>query len=310
MLRRDVVSLDPALHRRVISMAELAGHRANAAALADQFCVACHTPDVRVLRTHVNVESVCPVGDKPYVAEKETTGEALSRLRQRADISVRDLANGAGYNTGSGVQRFLEASYDKRLTPDIAERLANALVGKGAPPIAREEVLALTGMPVAANAAPFQMEGASAERMRRDVPVYGTALGADEIVDGEAIEQTTLNTSEVIGYLRRPVLLDGRADVYGLYVQGSSMSPRHHDGATLFVEGRRQPRIGDDAVVYLRAPDFHDGERPSSVLVKTLKRKTAAFIELEQYSPPLTFRISTERVERMDRVIPWDELVA
>ena len=144
--------------------------------------------------------------------------------------------------------------------------------------------------------------------MKRDVPIYGTALGADEVVDGEAVEQTELNRAEVIGYRRRPVLLDGRADIYALYVQGSSMAPRHRDGAILFVEERRRPSVGDDAVVYLRVPDEHDGERPSCVLVKTVVRKSASYVELEQYNPPLTFRIPMERVARMDRVITLDEL--
>lgn len=291
-------------------MAQLTGYRANAASLADQFCIVDHARGVRKHRTLVNVECVRALVDNTYVDKNESTGEALNRLRQRAGLSVRALAKGAHYSAGSGVQSFLDPAYTKLLGPDIAHRLADALEGKGEPPITREEVLELTGVPVPQNASPFQMEGASAERMRRDVPVYGTALGADEIVSGEAIEQTTLNTAEVIAYLRRPVLLDGRTDVYGLYVQGSSMSPRYHDGATVFVEGRRQPRVGDDAVIYLRTPDEHDGERPSCVLVKTLRKKTSAYVELEQYEPRLTFRIPMERVERMHRVVPWDELVA
>jgi len=269
-----------------------------------------HAQDVHVLCTPVNVESVLLAVDNPYVAENETTGEALSRLRERSGLSVRALAAGSGYSHASGVQRYLDSAYKRRLPMEVAERMADALAGKGLPPIERQEVLALAGVPVASNATTFQMEGASEQRMIRDVPIFGTALGADEIVDGEAVEQTTLNTGDIIGYLRRPVLLDGRTDVYGLYVQGSSMAPRYRDGATVFVEKRRQPRVGDDAVIYLRVPDDHDGDRPSSVLVKTLVRKSGTYVELEQYTPPLVFRIPTERIERMDRVVPWDELVA
>lgn len=268
-----------------------------------------HTQDVHTTCTHVNVESVWIAVDNPYVADDETTGEALQRLRDRSGLSMRALATAAKYSHASGLQRYVDSSYDKRLPVETAERFADALSGHGKPPIERAEVLALAGIAMIPNAQPFQMEGASEARMARDIPVYGTALGADEIVDGEAIEQTTLNSAEAITYFRRPVLLDGRSDIYGLYVQGSSMSPRFRDGATLFVEQRKQPKIGDDAVVYLRCPDEVDGERPSSVLIKSLVRKTSAFVELEQFSPPLTFRIPSERVLRMDRVIPWDELV-
>jgi hypothetical protein len=181
--------------------------------------------------------------------------------------------------------------------------------GQGDPPITRAEVIALTGLVTASNAQTFQVDGPSAERMRRDLPIYGTALGAEEILGGEAIEQTALNRGEVIEYNRRPPILDGRADVYGLYVQGSSMHPRFRDGETVFVESRKRPSVGDDAVIYLRTPDEVEGERVSSVLIKTVVRKTASYVELEQFNPACTFRIPMERVERMDRVLTLDDMI-
>jgi hypothetical protein len=184
------------------------------------------------------------------------------------------------------------------------------MTGLGDPPIARAEIITLTGLVADSNAVPFRMEGSGASRMNRDVPIYGTALGADEIVDGEAIEQTTLNRAEVVEYKRRPPILDGRADVYGLYVQGSSMQPRFRDGDTVFVESRKRPAVGDDAIIYLRTPDETEGERVSSVLIKAIVRKTASYVELEQYNPALTFRIAMERVERMDRVLTLDDMIA
>jgi Peptidase S24-like len=162
---------------------------------------------------------------------------------------------------------------------------------------------------IPSNARPFQMEGASAQRMHRDVPVYGTALGAEEIIDGEAIEQTTLNRAEVVEYKRRPPVLDGRADVYGLTVQGESMSPAYRDGRTVFVEARKRPAVGDDAVIYLRSPDEIEGERIDRVLIKHVVRKTASYVELEQFTPPKVFRIPMERVDHMDRVLTLDDLI-
>src|SRR3546814_10265049 len=64
------------------------------------------------------------------------------------------------------------------------------------------------GEPVETNAHPFRMEGASDRRMRDDLPVYGSALGAAREIDGEAIEQTTLNRAEIVQYAKRPVLLE------------------------------------------------------------------------------------------------------
>jgi len=240
---------------------------------------------------------------------RETTGAALNRLRDRAGLSLRALAAKAGYAAASSIQRYADPDFDGALGVEVAQRFAEAMEGTGDPPIMRAEVLMLTGLVTDSNAQPFRLEGAGAQRMNRDLPVYGTALGADEIVDGEAVEQTTLNRGEVVEYKRRPPILDGRADVYGLYVQGSSMHPRFRDGETVFVESRKRPAIGDDSVIYLRAPDEVDGERVSSVLIKTIVRKTASYVELEQYNPVLIFRIPMERVERMDRVLTLDDMI-
>jgi hypothetical protein len=243
------------------------------------------------------------------MTNQETTGAAVNRLRDRAGLSLRALAAKAGYAAASSIQRYADPDYDSPLGVDVATRFADVMQGQGDPPITRGEVLALTGLVTDSNAVPFRMEGASADRMQRDLPIYGTALGADEIVDGEAIEQTTLNRGEVVEYKRRPPILDGRADVYGLYVQGSSMHPRFRDGDTVFVESRKRPAVGDDAVIYLRTPDEVEGERASSVLIKMIVRKTASCVELEQYNPAQTFRISMDRVERMDRVLTLDDMI-
>ena len=220
-----------------------------------------------------------------------------------AELSETEWAEKAGVNRG-----FFSNLKAKNNSPrsDTLRKLLN-YVGKTVADLPTDAPPRLDILP-ASNAQPFRMEGAAAARMERDLPIFGTALGADQVVEGEAVEQVTLNTAEVIEYRRRPVILDGRADVYGLYVQGSSMHPRWRDGAIVFVESRRRPAVGDDAVVYLRAPDEHDGERPSSVLIKTLVRKTASYVELEQYQPPLVFRIPMEQVARMDRVLTLDDL--
>lgn len=161
------------------------------------------------------------------------------------------------------------------------------------------------------NAVTVQFEGASFERVRNDCPVFGTALGGEMTLDGEAVEQTTLNQGEIIEYRKRPPISNGIERVYGLYVQGSSMVPAHRDGAFLFVQWDVPLRVDDDVVVYLRPhnDDDDNGKASRCVLVKRLKRRTAQYVELEQFNPTKVFRIPMSDVVRIDRVLTTDDFV-
>lgn len=293
-------------------MPQLASQSANAAK-ASYDGVMFHTHDyVQSVCTLVNVDCVDQSTDNVVVSDTQTTGQKLRGLMERAGLTVRAFANAAGYPHGSGVQRYIEPHFDGQLKPDVARRMAEALAGKGAPPIDPQEVYALVGIPEG-NAIPIRYEGASGQRMQQNIPILGTALGADRVSDGLAIEQTCLYEHEQIGYAKRPVVLDGRADVYGLYVQGSSMDPAYEDGATILVETKRPPRIGEYAVVYLRMNGDGDETdvdgRARTIMIKKLIRKSASFIELEQFNPRMTFRVEAKEVMKMHRVIPWGELI-
>lgn len=308
VLLGDTVALPPALHSGMIAVAERAGEGSNAAARFDDGGVIFHTPSVRYSVRDVNVESVSRFCDLVYVADEQTTGERLAAFRIRSGMTFNALAVAAGYAGGSSIQKYLDPAYDQPLSVDVAIRFANALEGKGSPPITRVEVLSLAPVPVDYNGQTVTFDQAAVDDMIRDIPVYGTALGAPTMIDGMAIEQTTLNSGDVVAYMKRPAALEGRPDVYGVYVQGSSMAPRYDEGSLVFVDGKRPPRIGDDVIVYLRDNTDDDGERARAVLVKRLVRRTFEYVELEQFSPPLTFRIPSSDAMRMHRVIPFQEL--
>ena len=152
------------------------------------------------------------------------------------------------------------------------------------------------------------------ERMHQDVPILGTALGADRIVDDMAVEQTFLYSDEHIGFAKRPVILDGRADVYAVYAQGSSMSPAFEEGDLVFAEVNRPPRIGDNVLVYLRMKgDDHeadDNETARTVLLKRLTARRASYHEFEQHNPKLTFTLDSKEVLKMHRVMTLTDLLS
>jgi phage repressor protein C with HTH and peptisase S24 domain len=161
------------------------------------------------------------------------------------------------------------------------------------------------------NATVVRFEGETLERPEENLPVWGTGLGASRMFEGEAIEQTDLNSGDTLEWVRRPTVLKGKKNVYGLHVQGGSMHPALPDGE-LVIAGRDLPlSIGDNVVVYLKARDEgYDGERARGVLVKELVRRSASFVELRQYDPALVFRVPMEEVSRIDRILTRREMLS
>lgn len=289
-------------------MAEGSSERSNAAAVPDELNVVVHTQYVRTCVRPVNVELAGVLCDTPYVSDHRSIGSRLREMQQRSGRSMAKVAKAAGYTTTSGVQRFFDDAYDPKVLPvDIARKLADGFDGTA---ISREEVFSLADLPAEPEAVPFKFEGAADVRLPRDLPIFGTALGAPRDIDGFAIEQTYLDESAVVEYLPRPTVLQGRSDVYGFYIQGSSMAPRFEEGEMGFAESRRPPQVGDDVVVYMRVPDEHDGDRVSAVLIKRLVRRTAQYVELEQFNPARVFRVEVEKVARIHRVLPWREILS
>lgn len=162
----------------------------------------------------------------------------------------------------------------------------------------------------AANAQVIPMEGASMERPQENLQVWGTALGAEREFDGEAVEQTTLNTGDIIEYVKRPTILNGKNGCYALYVQGSSMHPALPDGEMIVAVKDGPLSIGDNVVVYLRPQDDGDEHAARGVLVKELVRRTGSYVELRQYGPPKDFRVDMTQVRRIDRVLTRKEMLS
>lgn len=146
--------------------------------------------------------------------------------------------------------------------------------------------------------------------MLQDIPVYGTALGseaefADQADGMVAIEQVDLNTAEVVDRFRRPPNLLNRRDIYGLYVAGDSLEPAFESGQGILVDPKRPATSRDYVVVYLR--NREDGEDAAGVLIKRLVRRSASYIELQQYNPPAVFKLDARLFREVHRVMPWDE---
>lgn len=306
MLFGYAVALPPALHRSMISMAQLARDRAYPPARFQDFDVS-HTHNVHMCVQPVNVANEREAKDYAFMADDSTLGAKLRVMVQRSGRSYREIAKAAGYRNASSVQRYFSDDYEANYLPlNIAAKLAKGFEGS---PVSPDEVIALSGVPSLPNAIPFRPMGPNTDDPA-DVPVYGTALGTLLDVDGGAVEQTYLNQGDIITYFSRPSALRGRTDIYGLFIQGSSMAPRFEEGEMTYAETRKPPKVGEDAVIYLVDTDSNDGEEFKACLIKRIVRRTSEYIELQQFNPACTFRVPAERVKAVHRVIPWGELLA
>lgn len=146
----------------------------------------------------------------------------------------------------------------------------------------------------------------------RDVPIVGTAECAElEFEGGDAHVMTTamiMSTNDVIDFARRPATLDGRTDVYAIYFAGESMAPRYETGELAYVDPRRPPSVRDYVIVQLKR-DGGGQDAGFVVLAKRLHRRSASWVELEQFNPPAVFRVPSDEIAHVHRIIPWDELV-
>lgn len=149
----------------------------------------------------------------------------------------------------------------------------------------------------------------------RDIPVFGTAEGAARPVDddGKTIltDAMTMDQDEVVEYRLRPSSLIGKRNIYALYVVGDSMAPWKEAGELIYIDGNRAPAINDYVVIQCRNGfvEHADEHRIVRTMVKRLVRRSSTWVELQQYNPPQTFRIATDTIERIHRVMRLDELV-
>lgn len=76
----------------------------------------------------------------------DSVTEKFRQLRERAGLSMDELAKGMGYKGASSIQRYENADEYKKefISPDIAAKLLKVVSGKGIPPIEAKEVWALT----------------------------------------------------------------------------------------------------------------------------------------------------------------------
>lgn len=233
----------------------------------------------------------------------------LKELRTRAGLTSRGLAKLLGWSAHTRVQYYEDEFKGELLPQSVVKEIAPHLVGKGRPPIAEGDVLALAGMataePVAEQPSPNAVIAPDAARpplrqdMPKDVPVYGTGQGGDGDGDFE------LN-GQIVDYVRRPPRIAGRRDVFAIYLQGRSMWPWRDSGQLVYAETARAAKNLDFVIVEMK-PTPSDDVRPA--LVKRLLAVTPNKVKLEQFNPAKTIEIDGRKILKIYRIMDWDELL-
>ena len=148
-------------------------------------------------------------------------------------------------------------------------------------------------------------------RLPRDLPIFGTALGADLDYTDEhgvvvTIEQTEVHMAAPMDFMARPIGITGRPELYVVTVSGHSMEPRHDSGDRLLVDPKRAAGVGDDVIVQLRERNF-DSEEITHVLIKQLVRRKPGGVLLKQFNPEHVFEVPNTQLKAIHRVMKWDE---
>lgn len=110
----------------------------------------------------------------------------------------------------------------------------------------------------------------------RDFPIYAATQGGEGVM---------IVTTDVVEYVKRPVILEGVPDAYGILIQGESMLPAYRPNDMALIHPRRPPERDTDVVLYDHDP--RTGEAKS--IIKHLLGFTDRAWKLEQYNPAKTF---------------------
>jgi transcriptional regulator with XRE-family HTH domain len=226
-------------------------------------------------------------------------GKIIREARMRLRISQERLGE------MTGVSRSAVNQWESGATMPESERLAviaralgldgGALLGlsTGAPANVTPMIQPKAGRTLdAAGAIPHGGD------MPRDLPIRGTVSGGP----GGLFQ---LTNGEPADWARRPPRLKGRSDVFGLWVEDTSMVPAFKPGSLIIVERARPPSIGDDVVVEIAPETPRDELR---AIIKTLAASTPTHLKLAQHNPPKIIEVPRKRIVSIHRVMTMADL--
>jgi phage repressor protein C with HTH and peptisase S24 domain len=244
---------------------------------------------------------------RPLDGPRRLVAERIAEL----GLDMANLSRELGHNHAY-LQQYVRYAIPAQLKEDDRHRLAALLrvdqltlkPGRASEPAGFAESADAEIAPLDARApgdvrdAP-QVHFAGAQLRPENVAVRGVVRGGQ----GGSFE---LNIGEPIEYVRRPLSLIGKGEIYALHVESDSMAPRYEPGEIIVVWAQRPALIGRDVVVQIRPPQ--DGENPRAYLKRLIRRNDKDLI-LEQFNPRKTMSLKMKDVLSVHMVLTRDEMV-
>lgn len=240
----------------------------------------------------------------------------LKQLRNRAGLTMQEMADALGYAWPSGYQRYEDPSLYKRdfLPLSFVRKLADVLVGQGDPPITQEEVYELsevtpTHLWVEAGFGEAVDEPEDAIRLKQAAHLPMPVIGEVQAGIWKEVQETQDRLID-----RLPITIDPSIPEnaqYALKVRGDSMNLIAKDGAFVICHdiesGLFEPGFGQLVVVERVRDDMSIIELTVKRLSKDADKKPILVPEstdpLYQEAIPLHADESGDTVARVKAIV-------
>lgn len=174
---------------------------------------------------------------------------ALRTLRLKTGLSTDAFAKKLGFRGGSSYQRYESPEGYKRrkfITPELAQKIEDTFLGKGDPPITKNEIDNLAGIKTAPAEILDVAEPANGKP--RSIAVVG------EVAAGVWVEVWGDEQREITEWLNIEVPGYERVQLKAWRVRGPSMNLRYPEGSFVITCSTAEAGIrhGDDVVVMRR----------------------------------------------------------
>lgn len=113
-----------------------------------------------------------------------------------------------------------------------------------------------------------------------------------------------LFNGETVQFITRPANLIGVTGAYGVYIRGTSMSPRYEPGEIAHIHPGKPVQPGCYVLVQRRNPE--DEALPLAV-IKRLVRRTATKVVLAQLDPAKEFDVPAKEIVSIHRIVGSSE---